>query len=427
MRTGRAFRRVEEVTWKTVSLKEVAPSASADYEPAGGQSVWNLTLDQVESGSGKVLSKTRIDSSQIPTSSQPFDDTNVLYSKLRPYLNKVVLPDEPGVATTELVPLKPDPQRLNRKYLAYFLRSTSFVSFASATVAGAKMPRLVMDAFWKYEVPLPHLAEQSRIVEILDQADELRQKRQTANQKAEKILPAFFHHYFGDPVLNPKNFPTHKFSELLETIDSGNSPKCLNRTATDEEWGILKLGAVTKCEFKGEENKALPDDLEPNPRHEVKVGDVLFSRKNTYDLVAASALVVKTRPKLLLPDLIFRLVPKNPEELLAEYLWSVLIFPSMRKHIQSFASGAAGSMPNISKSSLNSVEVPVPNQSLQRAYALCVQQILDTKFRLKSKTDSLEALFQVLLQRAFDGRLTAKWREGHMKELVQELEIQSKR
>lgn len=95
---------------KTAALKEVAPAQAARMSFQPKDMVWQLNLDQVEAHSGRILSKVTGLASAAGTSTQSFDTGNVIYSKLRPCLNKVVCPDSPGIATTELVPLRPDPK-----------------------------------------------------------------------------------------------------------------------------------------------------------------------------------------------------------------------------------------------------------------------------------------------------------------------------
>src|SRR5690606_10552099 len=187
--------------------------------------VWTLNLDQVEANTGKVLGKIMAPVSEAGTSTHGFDERHVLYSKLRPYLNKVVLPDERGLATTELVPMLPDPLRLDRKYLAYYLRSKNFVDWVSSQVAGAKMPRVSMHLFWQHEIPLPPLPEQKRIAAILDKADTIRHKRQQAIQLADDFLRAVFLDMFGDPVTNPKGWEVDALEQLSTRVTKGESPK----------------------------------------------------------------------------------------------------------------------------------------------------------------------------------------------------------
>jgi type I restriction enzyme S subunit len=185
----------------------------------------------------------------------------------------------------------------------------------------------------------------------LDQADTIRRKRRLGCDAVANLIPSVFSEFFGNPTTNPRGWPTCTLGNLLDHIDSGWSPPCEDRPVVDGEWGVLKLGAVTYCEYNDAENKALPAGLAARPEIEVKTGDLLFTRKNTYELVAACALVRKTRPKLLLPDLIFRLRFKQDAPAVPEYLWQLLIHPGQRAKIQKLAGGSAGSMPNISASS----------------------------------------------------------------------------
>lgn len=91
-------------SWPTKAIMEVAPEQPSKKQMPG--KVWLLNLDMIESNTGKVIEKV-YEISDNTLSVQPFDEDNVLFSKLRPYLNKVVVPDEYGLATTELVPLRP--------------------------------------------------------------------------------------------------------------------------------------------------------------------------------------------------------------------------------------------------------------------------------------------------------------------------------
>ncbi len=123
---------------------------------AADEEVWNLNLDQIEPHSGRILSKNIVNANEVGPSTYAFDKGTVLYSKLRPYLNKVVVADAPGMATTELVPLRCNETLIAPIYLGHFLRSPTFLSFATNVVAGAKMPRMVMSEFWRYPVPPSH-------------------------------------------------------------------------------------------------------------------------------------------------------------------------------------------------------------------------------------------------------------------------------
>jgi len=162
--------------WEVKTLKEVAPakSSKASFQP--NELVWHLNLDQIESQSGQVFNKIYDLASEAGSSTHVFDTGNVLYSKLRPYLNKVVCPDSSGIATTELVPLRPIPGQIDRSYLTYFLRSQQFVRWVSNAVAGAKMPRVSMKVFWNHKLPTPPPDLQHHFAEIVSSVEEQKAK-----------------------------------------------------------------------------------------------------------------------------------------------------------------------------------------------------------------------------------------------------------
>ena len=154
--------------WPTKPLSEVAPESPSRHQIEG--IVWNLNLDMIESNSGKVISKIYEEVNRLLSVSQ-FDQGNVLFSKLRPYLNKVVVPDEIGYATTELVPLRPDQELLNKNFLAHLLRGHHFVSYANAIATGTKMPRMPMNSLRSFKCILPPMELQQQFVDIAEQAD----------------------------------------------------------------------------------------------------------------------------------------------------------------------------------------------------------------------------------------------------------------
>jgi type I restriction enzyme S subunit len=269
----------------------------------------------------------------------------------------------------------------------------------------AAIPGLNRDDVYRIRILLPPIEDQIRIAHLLGKVEGLITQRKQHLQQLDDLLKSVFLEMFGDPVRNEKGWGKKQFSELLDDIESGKSPKCEAREAAADEWGVLKLGAVTRCRFDENENKALPQDVLPSVRDEVKAGDLLFSRKNTYDLVAACAYVFKARPKLLMPDLIFRFVFKKNAEINPIFIWKLLICDSQRKRIQSLAAGAAGSMPNISKANLKTVLLPIPPWPLQNQFATIVEKVEDIKSHYQQSLTDLEALYGALSQQAFKGEL----------------------
>jgi type I restriction enzyme S subunit len=300
--------------------------------------------------------------------------------------------------------LRPN-KKVEPRYLAYFFRTAHYRQRISHLAAGANINNLRNEHLDDLEIPLPPLPEQKRIADILDKADAIRRKRQEAKDLLASTRVAVFDRLFGDPIENARKWECRPLGDVLESIDSGTSPKCLERPISEGEWGILKLGAVTWCEYDWKQNKALPDNVAPDPSIEVKCGDLLFTRKNTYDLVAAAAYVFDTPPRLMLPDLVFRLRIKSGFPAIPEYLWGLLTYPTKRRKVQTLAGGAAGSMPNISKTKLLQELVELPPLELQRTYAKTLHKTRKLSEKCDAGCRETSNLFNSLVQRAFRGEL----------------------
>lgn len=162
--------------WTYSPLGEVAPACATSL-PRARSKVWNLSLEDIEKDTGRILRRKYSLVADLRSSKCAFNANHVLYSKLRPYLNKVVLPDRKGVATSELIPLLPNPEILDREFLTYYLRSPQFREFSIRITRGANLPRIAMTEFWKHKVPTPSIAEQrrvvDRIVDALARVDEI--------------------------------------------------------------------------------------------------------------------------------------------------------------------------------------------------------------------------------------------------------------
>jgi type I restriction enzyme, S subunit len=291
------------------------------------------------------------------------------------------------------------------RYLSQFFQTPDYWAQINKGARGVAQPGVNATTLKALNVPLPPLPEQRRIAEVLDRAEALRAKHRAALAQLDTLTQSIFLDLFGDPVVNPKGWKRMPFKDLLTNIDSGWSPTCLDRKVEGDEWGVLKLGAVTWCEYDPAENKALPAGVTPRPELEVQPGDLLFARKNTYDLVAACALVRTTPPRLMMSDLIFRLRLRADANVDSCFLHQLLIHPRKRREIQKFAGGTAGSMPNISKGRLETTPIEVPPLDLQRRFARDVAAVDKLKSAHRASLAKLDALFASLQHRAFRGEL----------------------
>lgn len=181
--------------WRWVRLGEVCVQDRQIIEP-GSEIALQLpyiSLEHVESCSGKILKQPSGDIEDKGLSTTfAFNENHVLYGKLRPYLNKVAVPNFSGRCTTELIPLLPD-KNICRDYLCWVLRRQETVNEAMKGKTGSRMPRANMEELLRLPIPLPPLSEQKRIVAILNEKiAHIEKARQATEQQLEVInkLPA---------------------------------------------------------------------------------------------------------------------------------------------------------------------------------------------------------------------------------------------
>ena len=143
------------------SLCDFGKCRNIEYESVA-VGTWNLDLEDIEKESGTILRKKRKTAGESGSTKHIFSAGMVLYSKLRPYLNKVVVADEGGVCSSEILPL--DFGQLNSEYAQLALMEPGFVEYAKECSYGVKMPRLGTEDGKQWLVAIPPLPEQHRIV-----------------------------------------------------------------------------------------------------------------------------------------------------------------------------------------------------------------------------------------------------------------------
>lgn len=158
--------------WKWYPLGKIVEYGKCTQIGSGeiSETTWVLDLEDIEKGTGRFVNKKR---GTLTTSNKAkFCKGDVLYGKLRPYLNKVLIADEDGVCTTEIVPISVVTAKLPllAEYLQSYLMSPFFLDYANKISYGVKMPRLGTKDAKAALIPVPPVEEQARIVAKLEEA-----------------------------------------------------------------------------------------------------------------------------------------------------------------------------------------------------------------------------------------------------------------
>lgn len=311
-----------------------------------------------------------------------------------------------AVFASYLMRLRPGPDVAPR-YLKLYLESPAYWAQISNVTNGIALPNINASKLADVVMPLPPRRVQESIVEILeDHLSRLDQGRHLLDEAGHRLTA--WHGSVLDGIVKTHTSAFGTLGDLVDRVEAGRSFGGSAPPAREDEWGVVKVSAMTWGRFKPEENKAVPADR-VDRRFEIRAGDVLVSRANTTEYVGAPVLVESTPPMLLLSDKSLRLVPKSFVD--PRWLVRVLAAPSSRRQVSARATGTKDSMRNISQASLLAIEVPQASAAEQeRAISLADAAESASALAgeaLRTARSQAVALRRALLETAFRGRLTA--------------------
>jgi type I restriction enzyme S subunit len=200
--------------WKVERLGDVC---EIDNIPNRKKNLPYVGLEHIESKTGKFIGST--EPQNVKSMTFNFSDKHVLYGRLRPYLKKVLLPDFEGHCSSEIFPLKVSNQ-LDRRFLFHWLLSDETTEKINATSTGARMPRANMNYVLDFEIPIPPLPEQQRIVSVLDATFlSIAQAKSNAERNlvnARELFESYLHEIFETPGKNWETCPLDKYVKFID-------------------------------------------------------------------------------------------------------------------------------------------------------------------------------------------------------------------
>ncbi len=387
-----------------VALGDIVYPATGSKNPSlnPNKSFWYVDVAAIDNKAKIIVGAKKLIGAEAPSRARKLIRANdILVSTVRPILNAVSLvpPVLDGeVASTGFCVLRATPDVLP-EYLFFFVRSQRFTQNLSQLVVGAMYPAVSDKQILAQILPLPPLDEQRRIVDILSRAEGIVRLRREAQKKTAELIPALFLDMFGDPVTNPKSWPTLAVGDFVARFEGGKNVQ--SGEDGESEFRILKVSAVTSGNYIETEAKPAPLGYTPPNSYFIKEGDLLFSRANTEQLVGATALVESTNGKTLLPDKLWRFVWKDNVPVASSYVRAVFQNPNVRTMLSRIASGTSGSMKNISQKKLFEVSIPFAPYPRQLDFENKAQLVRSIASQQSIAMQKAEATFNALLAQAF--------------------------
>ncbi len=369
-----------------------------------------IDISSVDREAKQVSATQLILPSDAPSRARQIVKTgDILVSTVRPNLNAVAeVPKRlnGAIASTGYCVLRPYNERVNSRYLYFWVRSTEFIKEMVKRATGASYPAVSDKIVKDSKIPLLPLPEQKRIAAILDKADSIRRKRQEAVLLTEELLRSVFQDMFGDPVTNPKGWEIGTVENALESgrlldVQDGNHGEKHPKVADFSSDGIPFI--MANCLVNGQLDTEKAYKLESSWLKKLRVGfaktgDLLLSHKGT---VGEVAIVSDTFPLVILsPQVTYYRIGTDLDAKFLAGFFSTAWFQSILKNE---AEQSTRAYIGITRQRL--LPLMLPPIELQREFA-CQAAVIE-KLMAKYWNTILENdnLFNSLLQGAFKGIL----------------------
>jgi type I restriction enzyme S subunit len=395
--------------WPTRRLLDLVELPQGQVDPRSHPYCrWPLIApDYVESATGRLLNPPTAEDQRAISGKYIVRSSDIVLSKIRPALRKVVRVKEDALCSADMYPLRPGLE-IDSGFLFWVLLGSDFSSFAESRAGRSGIPKINRSELREYKFALPPLHEQRRIAEVLDTADNLIRAEQDQLNKLRAVRQGILRSKLDLDGLDARSW-RHRLSESLISIEVGNSPDLQDTRAEDGEWGVLKVSAIRLDGLDSSENKAVHDPRLINSDLEIRDGDLLITRANTVSLVGIACIARNPPPRLMLCDKTLRLVV-NPHIAIPEFLCLALGLDEVRSQIRVAATGTSGSMKNISQMSVRQLVIPLPplsdQQLLIEVTATCDAQARNTHHRLGK--------LRMIKNGLMDDLLTGRFRVGEL-------------
>ena len=392
--------------WPIKPLEEIAEVFGGSTPSRDNSAFWNgdipwvtpTDLPMPDEGISIVShTKDRITQAGLDNSSAKIVPKGTVLFSSRATIGKVAVAKMPLTTNQGFANFIPRSE-VSSRFLAYSLwhRREDIARLSGSTT----FKEVSRSTFRKYQIPVPPLVEQERIVKLLDEADELRKLRAQADRRTAALLPALFHEMFGDPTCNYQMWPVSPLGETLDVLH--RYPTFYGTTYVEHGVPVARIGNILSSNTLDPDLSnyvRVPHDFSADfPRTLLKRGDLVMAVRG--DTTGKVGIVPPSLEGANISPNLIRLSP-NTNKILSEYLlWLLLITPSL---IASNITDTAKK--SITAENIGRIGIRVPPLQLQKEFAQRVTEIRSLEAAQATSRERLEALFHSMLHRAFNGEL----------------------
>ena len=378
---------------KAVSIGDVVVKASSwnPVRDAPDDEIAYIDLSAIDNATKSVNGFQSLAGRDAPSRARQLVRTgDILVSTVRPNLNGVAkVPNEldGATASTGFCVLRPHPGKVDSSFLFHWVQSSSFVEDMVRKATGASYPAVSDKIIFQSAIPLPSLDEQKRIAAILDQADELRRKRQRAIDRLNQLGQAIFHEMFGD-----EQKVQRASLKALGKVSTGSTPPTSDE---DSFGGAIPFVTPGDLGSGGPAKRSLSED---GARKSRTVG----AHATFVCCIGATIGKMDQAQEHSAFNQQINAVEWGP---LIEPTYGFYAVQQIRPIIIHKGKGASTTLPILKKSEFEKLEIPCPALALQIEFAQRITAAREGSSALMQSLGHFNALFDSLQHRAFQGEL----------------------
>lgn len=404
-----------EIDWQEKTLDELCSLRREFVEPSASGVNKYVGLEHIESGIPRIR-RWGTDEGLRSTKNR-FYNGDVLYGKLRPYLDKAALAEWNGVCSTDILTLEPHQDSVDSAYLSFLLHTSEFLAHAVATTSGVNHPRTSWASLASFSHPIPSLPEQRAIATVLAKiqaAVEVQDKivATLKELKAATMAKLFREGLRGEPLKQteigeiPESWGLKPIGELFEIqlgkmlspkARSGRSPVPYLRNA-NVQWGRIDFSDLYEMDFSETE-------LE---KFSLRPGDLLVCEGGE---VGRTAIWNGELEKCSYQKALHRLRPIGSQKVLPKFYmyWAEAAFTVLKTHAMS--EGTKTTIAHLPAVKLASLLMPVP--SLEQQHEIVrIFDVIDVRMRYQEeRCKKLKMLFSSMLHLLMTGQIRVKLSE----------------
>ncbi len=369
-----------------------------------------LGLEHLASGRMRAIGYGK--AADVQSHKFAFKRNDVLYGKLRPYLDKSVLADQDGICTTELLVLRAKP-KVRPDFLACVVHAHEFIEHAMAGVTGAHHPRTSWSHISNFEAPQLDETQQAKFATALwtihDLLNACEESEETlASLKSAAMRELFTRGLRGEVQKDseigaiPESWNLVDFKEAREWLQYGTSIHC---TAEQQRYPVLRIPNIEPGRVNPEILKYCGLQPEEAEKYLLQKGDLLFIRTNGVLDRLGSCAVYNSSPKdaLFASYLIRARLKKHINPKFVAYFYASDLGTEL---VAGRATPAADGKYNLNTGTIDSLPLPLPVTEEEQREIVEILEAIDCKIDLhKRKRAVLEELFRTLLHKLMTGEV----------------------